>query len=304
MQQESSELQQSRALIGGNWCEAASGQRLEVIDPATGVAIGSVPEMGVVDTDHAIEQYRQAVAIDPSHGPALYNLGLALAAQDRLDEAITQYRRALAIRPDYADAHNNLGNALLRQGKIDEAIEHYHQALEIWPDYALAHRNLGLALAQGGQSAQAIIHFQRAVQIDPDYAAAHQNLADVLSRTSRFAEAADHYRIVLRLAPDHIGAMNDLAWLLATCPDAGVRNGPEAARLATEANRRVNFTQPLLLDTLAAAYAEVGDFDRAVAAARRAVELARAHNQAELADQYEARLRLFQARHAYRQPAR
>jgi len=55
MQQESSELQQSRALIGGNWCEAASGQRLEVIDPATGVAIGSVPEMGVVDTDHAIE---------------------------------------------------------------------------------------------------------------------------------------------------------------------------------------------------------------------------------------------------------
>jgi len=255
------------------------------------------------DTDHAIEQYRQAIAIDPSHSSALYNLGLALAAQDRLDEAITQYRRALAIRPDHADAHNNLGNALLRQGKLDEAIEHYHQALEIWPDYALAHRNLGLALVRRGQADQAVVHFQQAVQIDPDYAAAHQNLADALSRTSRFAEAADHYTAVLRLAPDHIRAMNDLAWLLATCPDAAIRSGPEAVRLATEANRLLNYTQPLPLDTLAAAYAEVGDFDRATAAARRAVELARAHNQSELADQYEARLRLYRARQAYRQPA-
>jgi len=257
----------------------------------------------VGDTDHAIEKYRQAVAIDPSHGPALYNLGLALAAQDRLDEAIVQYRRALAIRPDYADAHNNLGNALLRQGKLDEAVEHYHQALQIRPNYALAHRNLGLALVRKGQTDQAIVQFQHAVQIDPDYAAAHQNLADALSRTSRFAEAAHHYEAVLRLAPDHIRAMNDLAWLLATCPDAAIRNGPEAVRLADEANRRVNYTQPLLLDTLAAAYAEAGDFDRAVAAARRAVKLARAHNQSQLADEYEARLRLYRARQAYRQPA-
>ncbi|MGA1618747.1 MAG: NAD-dependent succinate-semialdehyde dehydrogenase [Pirellulales bacterium] len=55
MSQFFAEGQQSRALIGGNWCEAASGQRLDVIDPATGVAIGSVPEMAAVDTDHAIE---------------------------------------------------------------------------------------------------------------------------------------------------------------------------------------------------------------------------------------------------------
>ena len=55
MSQFFAERQQSRALIGGTWCEAASGRRLEVIDPATGVAIGSVPEMGAVDTGHAIE---------------------------------------------------------------------------------------------------------------------------------------------------------------------------------------------------------------------------------------------------------
>jgi len=55
IQQFSSQLQQTRALIGGNWCEAASGRRFNVVDPATGVAIGSVPEMAAVDTEHAIE---------------------------------------------------------------------------------------------------------------------------------------------------------------------------------------------------------------------------------------------------------
>jgi succinate-semialdehyde dehydrogenase/glutarate-semialdehyde dehydrogenase len=55
MQQVFADLQQCLAIIGGNWCEAASGRRLEVIDPATGVIIGRVPEMGAVDAEHAIE---------------------------------------------------------------------------------------------------------------------------------------------------------------------------------------------------------------------------------------------------------
>ena len=55
MHQVFANLHQSRAVIGGSWCEAASGRRLEVVDPATGAVIGSVPEMATIDAEHAIE---------------------------------------------------------------------------------------------------------------------------------------------------------------------------------------------------------------------------------------------------------
>ena len=65
-----------------------------------------------------------------------------------------------------------------------------------------------------------------------------------------------------------------LAWLLATCPDAAARNGPEAVRQATKACELTQYAQPLLIGTLGAAQAEAGDFLAAIATAERAAALA------------------------------
>ena len=74
--------------------------------------------------------------------------------------------------------------------------------------------------------------------------------------------------------PDQAGVLNNLAWLLATCPDGAFRNGPEAVRLATRACELTKYSQPLLIGSLAAAQAESGDFQAAIATAERAAALA------------------------------
>ena len=69
----------------------------------------------------------------------------------------------------------------------------------------------------------------------------------------------------MKAQPDQEGVLNNLAWLLASCPNAAFRNGPEAVRLATRACESTGYAKPLLIGTLAAAQAEAGRFDDAIA---------------------------------------
>jgi len=77
----------------------------------------------------------------------------------------------------------------------------------------------------------------------------------------------------LKLAPDDQGVLNNLAWVLATSPDAKLRDGRRAIELAEKACELSEYKLAHILSTLAAAYAETGDFDRAVEWSTKAVEL-------------------------------
>ena len=112
------------------------------------------------------------------------------------------------------------------------------------------------------------------------------------------------FREAVRLNPDLAVVKNNLAWLLATHPDAAVRNGSEAVRLAKNLARATSFNQHAVLDTLAAAYAEMGEFELAVQTIRKAIELARSSGQTEVAAEMEERLRLYQENQAYRMESR
>ncbi len=85
----------------------------------------------------------QALEIAPGNAEVHNNLGLALAAEGRIDEAMAHYRKVLESRPDDALTHNNLGNALAGLGRFDEAATHYRHALKVQPNLATAHNNLG-----------------------------------------------------------------------------------------------------------------------------------------------------------------
>ena len=87
--------------------------------------------------------------------------------------------------------------------------------------------------------------------------------------------------------------MNNLAWLLAACPDAAFRDGPEAVRLATRACELTGYTQPLFIGTLAAAQAEAGDFPAAIATAERAAALADSLHQEPVAARNRELLQLY-----------
>ncbi len=108
------------------------------------------------------------------------------------------------------------------------------------------------------------------------------------------------YREALAHDSRYADAQNNLAWLRATHPNARLRNGKEAVRLAEAALRTTNGTNPSVWNTLAAAYAEVGQFDRAVAAASEALDLARSSGQTQLGENIILRLELYQNEQPYR----
>jgi tetratricopeptide (TPR) repeat protein len=281
-------------------------------------------------TEEAIDHYFEALRIKPDFEMAHYNVGIALDKQGHRQEAIDHYFEALRIKPDYAEAHSNLGIALMHQNRADEAMTHLREALRLNPDSAEAHNNLGFALVQQGRLERAISHYSKAIKIKPDYAKAHYNLANAYVKKDRLDDAIAEYRKTLDIEPkfkdvyyklgstfgaqgklrnairnyreaihnhpDNPKPYNNLAWIYATSPTESIRNGKEAAALATIASELTEFKNVQVLDTLAAAYAEQGDFKKAMEYQRRAIALASPQRAKEL----QKRLDLYKAGYAYR----
>jgi Flp pilus assembly protein TadD len=231
------------------------------------------------------------------------NLGTALPQKERVDEAIAQYQKALQINPDSAEAHNNLGSALLQKGSVDEALAHCQRALQIKPDSAEVHNNLGNALLQKGRVDEAIAQYQQALQIKPDNAKAHNNLDNALLQKGRVDEAIAHYQKALQIKPDSPDVLNNLAWLLATCPDTHIRDGVQAVKYAGRACELTHYGVTPLVGTLAAAYAEAGRFDDAIAAAQKACALATAAGEQDWLEKNQKLLALYRAHQPYHEAA-
>ena len=244
--------------------------------------------------DHFSESARLAPAVAATH----FNLGTALAAAGRRNEAMDEYREALRLSPDYAHAHNNLGSLLLAARQLEDAAAHFRRALEIDPGYADAHNNLGRLLAFQGRPGEAADHLQRAIAIKPTYPEAHYSLAQVFAAQGRVSDAIGHYRTALAFMPDWLPALNDLAWILATHPDAGVRDSRQAVAVAERAVTLTNGRDATALDVLAAANAAVGRFDEAVVRAKAALDLLAGRESAGLADLQE-RFALYQQRRPF-----
>jgi Flp pilus assembly protein TadD len=248
----------------------------------------------------AIDHYHKAIQINPDRYDAYYSLGAALADEGRWDEAIENYRKAIQLKPDYAFAFNNLGNALVAKGQLQEAIQNYRRAIQLAPTYSTALNNLGVALAAHGEFDKAIQSYRKAVQSNPRNSEAHVNLGLTLGQLGRTREAMDQYRQALQLDPDLTTALNNLAWALATSPDDRLRNGAEAVHLAEHACELTHYTQPWFVGTLAAAYAETGQFPEAVALAEKAGQIAAATGQAPLVMKERQLLELYRAGKPYR----
>ena len=134
--------------------------------------------------------------------------------------------------------------------------------------------------------------------LDPD---CHTTLAIALDEKGNPAEAIQHYNKALELAPKSIPALTNLAWLLATSREASLRNGLKAVELAKEADRLVGGTNALVLRTLAAAYAENGEFANAIGTARSAMELARMHGEDSLMMDLDQQIALYELGIPYRE---
>jgi Flp pilus assembly protein TadD len=253
------------------------------------------------NSDEAIDHYRTTLEMQPDFWDADYNLGIALLSKGQVDEAIAHCSNAVRIAPNDPDALVALGNALLQKERIDDAIVYYQKALSLRPDYFLAHHSLGHAFLEKGEIDAAISHCRAALLIQPENADAHTNLAIALDEKGQTAEAVQNYEKALAISPQSVSALTNLAWLLATCSNASFRNGTKAIELAGEADQLSGGTNTLVLRALAAAYAESGQFGKAIEIARAAMQLARTQGDNSLTGALQQEIALYELALPYRE---
>jgi tetratricopeptide (TPR) repeat protein len=254
--------------------------------------------------DDAIAHYQTTLQMQPDFWDADYNLGTALLGKGQVDEAIFYCDKAVRMQPNDPDAQVALANALVQKRRIDDAIVHYEKAVAMRPDYFLARYGLGHALLEKGKLDAAIEHSRAALLIQPNNADCHTVLAIALDEKGQLAEAVIQYEKALEISPKSVSALNNLAWLLATGSNASLRNGARAIQLAREADELSGGTNALVLRTLAAAYAEAGQFGKAIENARTAMQLARSQGDDSLAAELQQHIALYELGLPYREMAK
>jgi tetratricopeptide (TPR) repeat protein len=246
-------------------------------------------------SDAALQQAEQAVHLDPTNAACHRELSTILAGQGQLEPAVNEARRAVECGPEDLSAWQDLSELLIRLGRDEQAVDAARNGLAEFPYSPDLHYALGLALTRSGHLASAADQFAYAVSSRPAWVDARLNLGQTLLYLGDGPGGLRQLQEAVRLAPDSPVGLNRLAWQLATNPDAALRNGPEAVRLAEHACATAGRRSPMLLDTLAAAYAETGRFPEAVSTAQEALDLARkAVNQTSV-ERTESLLNLFQS---------
>ena len=215
---------------------------------------------------------------------------------------VTLCEHTIAVTTDNPSAQFCLGVGLEQEGRLSEAMVHYRIQAVLSPlDYRV-HYSLARAFGKQGRWAEAIGEYNAAADMgaNPDDYVAHLNFADALTHLGREQEAVSHLNEALRIEPDSTEAMNNLAWMLATSPDTNVRDGKRAVELAERACKLTQYKKTIMMGTLAAAYAEAGQFDDAITTAEKACILASESGNQDLLKKNQELLNLYQNHQTYR----
>jgi tetratricopeptide (TPR) repeat protein len=211
-------------------------------------------------------------------------------------------KKAAALNPDdelFREAFDSLRKEafeLAKAGQIEPAAALYRQMIDILPQDAKSHYNLAMMLKRRGDTDGAMDHYREAIRLDPGYALALFQMAEIYAEKGSASEAASGYRRALQVKPDFFPAINNLVRFLVSHPDPRVRNVPEAVRLAEKGCQLTQYRDPILLDTLAEAYAASGRYAEARSVAAQGFDIANAKGDNSLADRIRRRMEIYQNR--------
>src|SRR5271157_1252305 len=307
--------------------QRANGDWLWVV---SGSKEGWIPASQVVLFDQAINFYTQEIAANPGNSWAWAGRGQIWKEKKEYDKAIADVNEAIRLDPKYAAAYNNRGNAWSEKKEYDKAIADYNEVIRLDPGIALAYRNRGAAWQAKKDYDKAIADFNEAIRLDPTDAIAYYNRGNAWQAKKDYDKAIDDYTEAIRLDPgiapayDNRGnawrvrknydkaiadyteairldpkyAYGKLAWLRATRPEESLRDGKKAIEFATRGCELTEWKDANMLGTLAAGYAEVGDFDKAVEWEEKAIQL---YASADDRKKGEERLKLYKDKKPYRE---
>jgi len=275
------------------------------------------------DYEQARSLCARVLAENPGHAHLEFTMAEIALDSGAPGEAIAHFSRVLSLMPGRLEempdsavmkisyVHQRLAEALAREEQYEEALVHLEQARAIESDQPFILNNIGTALLRLGRRDEAIRHWIEELRAEaarggempptykPGWAEVQYNLGSALLAKNEREEAIRHWHAALELKPDWPDLLNDLAWLLTVYDDERIRDPQEAMALAQRACELTESARPDMLDSLAAAFAAAGRFPEAIETAHKAIDLAEAANQPQMADRIRRRLDLYRNDRAY-----
>jgi tetratricopeptide (TPR) repeat protein len=262
------------------------------------------------DYRKAEEFFRKGIPLAPGDtmlGRSLrHKLATALVLQGDVRGAFEQFTEVVKLAPQdgpdetASKAHYSLGVLMASAGRGREAIEHFQAAVKFNPNYLEARQGLGNALTRAGQAEAALPQYAEVVRLNPRAGDARFGYAMALVRLNRYRQAREWLEESTRLLPDDVQVRHTLARILAAAPDASARDGSLALSLTEQLLSAGKTT--LVGETLAMAYAEVGNFAEAIAIQRSVLDAAAGARLGPDVRRITANLRLYERRQACRTP--
>lgn len=246
-----------------------------------------------------IAAFRRRLEVEGDNPLRRDGLAMLYLQDGKPQQAIDQLEASLRLNPDSAPAHYNIGVARSMLRQYVEATKAFEAAIRLDPNHAQAHNNLGAMLHLGGNIPDAVVHYRRAAELNPDNAEAPSNLGRLFMAQGRAAEAIVQFERALQLDPDGMPALLGLAWLRATASSAELRRAGQAVGLAERARQLSGGREVGAFDALAAGYAALGEFERAVQAVRVGIAVAENTGLQAVAAEMRERLRLYEQRTPY-----
>ncbi len=268
---------------------------LDDSDPWYFVSRGSA-RYGNGDLEGALADYNKSIEINKRISDSYVGRSNIFLSKNELDQAFAEADKAVDIQPKNAVSLNQRGWVLYKQGKYAEAMFDLNRAITYAPRLPLAYNNRAVCFVELGEYEKAVKDFTQSMELSGENPLVYANRGVAYEGLGDFAKAKKDYQKAEEIGGTVSEIANTVAWFYATCPSDNYRDGEKAIEMVTKACEASDWEDASFIDTLAAAYAEQGEFEAAVKYANQAVELAKGDKK----DQYKQRLALFEAGKPYR----
>ena len=247
----------------------------------------------------AMKDFAAAISFDSTSWRAIHNRGVSNATLGKTNEALADFSRALQLNRNYANTWFNRAELYADRGDHARAVADYGEAIRLSPKEPEFYTGRGRAMSRIGRVREAMQDFSAAIRLDPENAQALVSRAEVYLASRDWGRAATDYRDAIQLDDKLGAAYQGAAWIMATCPDERYRNEELALSAAQKALELDGDKDPRYIETLAAAYANAGQYDSAVVILQGHLD--------KMPDQFvpgaQARIQLYKSERPYRSGA-
>jgi tetratricopeptide (TPR) repeat protein len=253
------------------------------------------------DHDAAIKDLSEALQIDPHNALALFNRSVMWSHVGNLSDALNDLSDLISVSRKDTEVIAFRGYLYMQQRNFDAAIADYTDVIRMNRGDSSTFVNRGYAWWMKGDVDAAIADCTQAISLNPKDSSAYAYRGLYRSQGGEYAAAAEDFNEALRLNPSDSDCCNNFAWQLSTCPEGDHRDGKKAVELATTACEQTKYLTWYCVETLAAAYAELSDWENSIRCQQQAIDLVADENEKEAGQK---RVELYKSKKPYREEPR